>query len=409
MSGSAGAAATRRVTVKIGDTVLDAFTGVDIGHDLDSIASTFQVKCLDDARLRKALAVHLATWQSAIGPLGPGLKCMVSIDKTPVLVGWVDRIKGRWTGTELSCEVDGRDVTGDLVDCMPLPDGPAEFHNADLLSIAKAVCDPFGIKVRADTDLGAPFDKHAFHIHETALSAIEKAARQRAVLVTSDGVGGLLLTKSGTTRAPAALRIGENVLLAEFDLNWSRRFSDYYIKGQSSNGRLGLAALDASYAAGNADAPATAPATGRGHVLMTGHARDPEIKRYRPTVRTVRTQSGMDSVQAQAEWLLRVAKGQSDQRHYHVLDWRAGPDNALWLPNQVVGVFDPYPDIDGDMLIAGVRWLYDEQGERTEIRVVGRSAYDRINEAARRRGHHHKDTGPLDATVTPLSAKDGTK
>ena len=61
------------------------------------------------------------------------------------------------------------------------------------------------------------------------------------------------------------------------------------------------------------------------------------------------------------------------------------------------------------MLIVGVRWVFDDHGARTELRVVGRTAYDRINEGARRRGHHHNDTGPLDATVTPLIANDGAK
>jgi prophage tail gpP-like protein len=408
----AGAVFTDRVTIKIGAVVLSAFTGVTIGHDLDSIASTFAVKCLDTARLRNALKVHLATWQAAIGPLGPGLKCTVSIDKTVVLVGWIDRIRGRWTGIDLTCEIVGRDVTGDLVDCMPLPEGPAEFHNVDLLAIAKAVCKPFGIVARADTDIGAPFERLSFYIHETAMSALEKAARQRAVLVTSDGVGGLLLTKAGTTRGPAPLTIGGNVQEMDFDLTWERRFSDYYIKGQSANGRLGLAAMDATVAAGAGDHAPTSGATGRGHVLMSGHAIDPEIARYRPTVRTVRTQSGMDSVQEQAEWLLRVAKGQSDRRNYHVLDWRDGPKQDLWLPNQLVAVYDPFIGIDGDMLIAGVRWLFDERGARTEMRLVGKTAYDRIHEAARRRGHHHNDggaRGALDKTVTPVTAKEGPK
>ena len=400
---------TDRVELRIGKERLTAFTSVSIGHDLDNIASVWTVHCLDDARLRRALAVHLATWQSAIGPLGPGLACTISIDGTVVLVGWIDAIKGRWTGDSLTCEISGRDKTGDLVDCMPLPDGPAEFRNTDLIGIANAVCKPFGITVRADTDVGAPFDRFSFHIHETALSALEKASRQRAVLLTSDGVGGLLLTKAGTTRGPAPLTVGRNVQSMEFELTWARRFSDYFIKGQSGNGRTGLAALDASHAAGADDATVVSGATGRGHVLMTGHAVDPEIGRYRPSVRTTRTQSGMDSVQVQADWLLRVAKGQSDQRHYHVLDWRDGPKRELWRPNQLTAVYDPFIGIDGDMLIVGVRWVFDDHGARTELRVVGRTAYDRINEGARRRGHHHNDTGPLDATVTPLIANDGAK
>lgn len=54
--------------------------------------------------------------------------------------------------------------------------------------------------------LGAAFPVFGVNIEETALIAIERAARQRALLVVSDGVGGLLLTKGkgGATPRPGA-------------------------------------------------------------------------------------------------------------------------------------------------------------------------------------------------------------
>jgi prophage tail gpP-like protein len=115
----------------------------------------------------------------------------------------------------------------------------------------------------------------------------------------------------------------------------------------------------------------------------------------------------MSSVQEQAEWALRVARGQSDLLRYVVLDWRDGPSNGLWMPNQVTAVFDPYAGFDKDMLIAGVEYVFGPEGMFTMLRIVGVTAYDRINEPQRRRArsqNRNRKQQPLDSSVTPLSA-----
>ena len=96
----------------------------------------------------------------------------------------------------------------------------------------------------------------------------------------------------------------------------------------------------------------------------------------------------MDSVQTQAEWWVRVLRGESTWLAYTVLDWR-GPNGSLWRPNQKVRVRDPYAGIDGDMLIRKVTYRLrdgdDGGGAVTEIEVVGLTAFDRINQAQPRR------------------------
>ena len=161
---------------------------------------------------------------------------------------------------------------------------------------------------------GNPSPLLAANPHETALSFLEKAARQRSALLTSDGVGGLLLTNGGTTRAPEPLRIGGNVQSSEGDQDWTHRFSDYIVKGQTAaaGGRragrspaLTPSVTPPSGAAAPGGTPGAASEVERAGIVMTGHAIDPQVTRYRPTVRLVRTQSGMSSVQEQADWALK--------------------------------------------------------------------------------------------------------
>ena len=407
--------ATDRVTLKVAGVILNKFVSVSIARDLQDIAGVFRVEVEDDARLRRALPVWLGDDTGNQKAINTGQACELAIDGETVLIGTIEKLDLEWDSTSIGAKIAGRDRTGRLADCAALPDGPAQFRNTDLLTVARTVCDPFGIPVRADVDIGAPFELLALHPHETALTFLEKATRQRSVLLTSDGVGGLLLTRGGKTRGPASLILGDNMLKMGLSRDWTHRFSRYIVKGQSAkvHAGAGAAALDSSLTPADdgdsTDAPGPASTAAAGSIVMTGEAIDPEITEYRPHVRIVRTQSGMSSVQEQAEWALRVARGQSEQVHVTVLDWRDGPKRALWRPNQVVTVTDPYSRIDTDMLIAGVDFEFGQDGMKTVLRLAGVTAFDRINEAARRRPGHHRrhaagQSGPLDSDLAPLGA-----
>ncbi len=102
--------------------------------------------------------------------------------------------------------ISGRDVTGDLVDCPPDPRGKHEYRDLSLTEFAEKLCKPFGIKVRCDTDVSPNFDKMTVEAGETVLSALSKYAKQRGVLITTDRVGTLVITRSGQERAAAGIR-----------------------------------------------------------------------------------------------------------------------------------------------------------------------------------------------------------
>ena len=389
-------ASSERVTLKVDGAAFRQWTAVEIGRDLKDISGGFRLDYTDEGRAKQALPNMIAA-APFFRIVRAGMPCTIAIDGELVLVGYIDDVTVGWTGRQLTARVQGRDKTGDLVDCAALPEGPAEFRNVDLLHVARLVCAPFGITVRAEIDVGEPFERLSINPHETALAFLEKAARQRTALLVSDGVGGLLITRGGKGNGPAALTVPGNIQEAEFASSWRGRFSDVYVKGQTdAHGRRhGLApALDhTAVPPGSPPAPppATAATTEASTILMTGHARDPEITRHRPTVRLTRSQSGMSTTQEQAEWAVRVERGLGDVLTYSVLDWRAGTVDpktklaALWRPNEVVPVVDPWADIDKPMLIAGVSYSEGREGLKTRLRLAGVTAFDRINEAEKRK------------------------
>jgi prophage tail gpP-like protein len=411
------------LTVKINNQAFTEVIRVTVSRDLQNIAGTFEVTLVDETRLKAALlsTIGLSSMNAAVKAGNP---ITILADGEPLLTGWIDRPFFRWNGGAVECHITGRDKTGDLVDCAALPSGPTEFHGVDLLHVAKQVCAPFGITVKADVDIGAPFDRLALHKHQTALVFLESAARQRSVLLVSDGTGGLLLTRGGSTRGPAPLAIGGNIQEVEVEFDWTERFSDFYVTQDTARKRAGGPALSSAMtpptsATPPASSPAADSAAKSPAIGAMGHAKDPEITRWRPTVRLTRSQSGMSTVQEQAEWMCRVAKGMSDHVHFTVLEWRAGTGKLLWRPNQVVKVTEPYSAIAKDMLIAGVTFTFDETGRKTRLRMAGVTAYDRINEADRKGrrlpkagsakgvqaiGSAAPPAAGLDSTVTPFTA-----
>jgi prophage tail gpP-like protein len=403
-------ASTPRIMVTLNGAAYTNLLSKRVVRDLREIAGSFEFSMLDIAR-----NASVGGYGSDIAVIVPGMAAEISIDGELVLRGYVDEVRPFWHAAQRGITVTGRDRTGDLVDCAAAPTGPAEFNGLDLVAIATRICAPFNITARADVDVGAVFTRLAVATHETAMSMLEKAARQRALLVVSDGVGGLLLTHGGTTNAPAPINCGPggNALVIADDsagtFSWRKRFSDYYVKGQSercAGQRSGGPAMDSTLVPydGAPALPAAGKATAResAGVLMTGHASDPEVTRYRPTVRMTRTQSGMSTTQQQADWALRVAKGESENVVYGVLGFRAGTANVLWRPNQLTQVVDAYQGLDKPLLIDAVTYEESEKGQLTTLRLTGPSAYDLIDEAAKRRQRTGtKKLGPGDGSLAP--------
>jgi prophage tail gpP-like protein len=379
---------TQRVTVKVEGGVFSTWTKVKIVRNLHEVCGSFELECRDTARESGAYAnmPDPVAFQALKG----GQKVQLLIDGELVLQGWLEKPKFKQGGRQISVSIAGRDVCGDLVDCC-VPLAPSDYANISLQTFAEKLCAPMKIGVVAQTNVGANLAKLAVKPHEKILAAIEKAARQRSVLVCSDGIANLLLTTAGNTRAPATISVGDNVIDAEYEEDWSRRFSDIFVRGQTAhaNGNHAVPSALTPATAPGVDAPDTSITTAETQgIVMTGHAQDTDVTRYRPDCRMVPTQSGSSSVQQLAEWYVRVDRGQARRGTYTVEDWRAGDSRARWLPNTLAAIYDPFAGLDEDMLIAGVTYLYDEGGARTEISIVGPTAYDRVNQPARVLSRH---------------------
>lgn len=405
--------------VRINGKTIHNWTNCEAGVDLADIAGIFRLDFVEDVPEASGYVPSLRVHD----------RIEIEVASVVVLKGYIETTNVTADEHSLRTVATGRDITGDLVDCAANPKGPAEYRQILLETVVGHLTQPFGLSLDRQVATGAPFTLVALEPSDTVLGAVERLSRQRGILVTSDGVSGLVLTQAGKTRAKDRLVYpGGNVQRMEARV--SQRHSDTWVKGQFNSVLRGdKAALSAS------SAP-SAPVASTGHAKKElaancrfGHCVDTGVPRYRPIVHLAKSQGGgsaaaQDSsnptpdsfalgegasvpaggayragarrkkrqktavrqasdpwtLQDQAMWRMRTARAHATAYVYTV----PGLKNAageIWRPNQLVTVKDLYNGIDGDMLIGAVTWVATGHTFETRISVVPPDAYDLTGDA----------------------------
>lgn len=282
-------------------------------------------------------------------------ECSLRLGSEVVLTGYVDKRSLAYGPGEHSLSVSGRDKAALLVDCS-LTRGPWEFYGVPALTVAKRVCDPFGVAVAVTPGLAVPTppDKVAVSPGDSPHDVLERLCRLCGVLAISDGQGGVVLMRPGTARAPTELVEGENILSASADFDSSSRFHRYVVLGQHVG---------------------TDTWSGGGTAGVIGSATDVNVRRTE-RVLVVRPEGNVTPVHAKrrAEWEATVRAARADSVTVTVQGWtqRSG---ALWPVNALVRMRSPHLGIDGDMLISQTVFSVGEDGTKTTLTLRGPKSF----------------------------------
>lgn len=385
----------------------DQWTSGEVTRDLKDFSGGFSFTFRDGEASKRTFVFAS---MPILPPLRSQMQAKIMIGKRTVLLGHVEDVAYDVSDGNASVTISGRDKTGDLIDCSALAEGPAELKGVKLEDAAAKIAEPFGLKVRTEVDTGEIFDRYSIDLGETAFSAIEKGSRQRSVLILSDGVGNIVITRTGKTRAPDAICLPGNVMAVSASFSTANRYSKTVVRGQSerSGKSRSAAALDAAAepigADSRNDGDGTARERERKGTVATGRAEDGEIRRYRPKVHLARSKAGAVSAQDEADWRNRTSRAEGDEQTYTVKGHEA--NGQLWTVNQVVPVSDAFLGIERDLLISAVR--YAEADEiTTDISVCSAEAFDKEPVGKRRTNKTGKDkatksAGPLDGKAEAL-------
>lgn len=397
-----------RIVLVIEGVHYDQWTSAEVVRDLKDFSGSYRFVLYDPLRSGNTFAY------ASTGPLialEPGPAVEILVDGEVVLKGHVEDVNVDIDEGHASVEIVGRDKTGDLVDSAALTDGPAEFNNVKLEEAIKRIAQPFGLTVRSEIDTGEPFSRYSLDLSETAFSASEKGARARHALVLSDGVGGLLITRTGARRAPDDLTLPGNIKSSSKRHSHRHRHSKTHVRGQGERAgqkKRGAAHLDVSAEPLSPDdrQPGNGSATEqeRKGTVASGMAVDDEITRHRPVVHLARSKADAQACQDEADWRMRNARTDGEQMSYRVHGFSA--NGQLWRVNEIAFVDDAYQNISRDMLISRVANRHDEGGAITELSIVSPESFDKKDVGNRRKNGKSKKSkhkgGPLDGAAQTL-------
>ncbi len=327
--------------LKVDGTIYGGWKQITVRRSLEQLAASFEL-------------VVSERWagQDTVRPIRPGAACTLLVNNSPVIVGYVDDVNIEYGDKQHQVAVSGYDKTGDLVGCSA---PSTQFSGRTLAQVATDLCKPFGIGVKVNTDIGGQFSRLKNNEGDSVFETLESAARIRAVLLLSDGLGNLVLSRAGTQRISEALELGKNIYRASGKNSHRDRFSRYEVKGQ-------MAGSDEWYAEDAA------------HPL--GTSVDKAISRHRPLTVLAEEQVDKSSAQKRAEWERNVRYGRSRRVTYTVKSWFHS--SGLWQPGFMVPVRDSYLGINGDRLIAGVDLVLDDEGFSARLDILPRQAFELI-------------------------------
>lgn len=366
---SQGDKLSESIILRVGTKVYDAWESIELERSIENVSSGFKVSFSD--RWRDSLE----EW-----PLVPGKPLRVNIGDIAVVNGFIDGLSVSVDGDSRKMDITGRDKVSDIIDCSAF--GSNELKDVSIEDIAiKYAYELFGIKVIVETDIGENFKVWTTNQGETVFETLQRAAKQRGVMLQSNEDGDLVITnrsskkaelpsnqnlqasfdfvasaasEAGTDTSEVSLIQGENVLEASANYDLTDRYSDYLIKGQG---------------------PSIDGFSGKKANQIEATAKDIGMPRFRPLM--IITDGNIDQAGAKkrANWEASTRAAKSMQVSVKVQGWLEKPGGKLWRPNTLCRVEIPFIGIKGTLLISSVLYSKGADGTFTDITLVRSDAF----------------------------------
>ena len=271
----------------------------------------------------------------------------VLIGDDVVLTGRIEKVAPHTGPDGRTLNVQGRSLTASLVDCSI--DGELEFSGLTLAAIARKLCAPFGIKVRADYDT-AKIEAASAKFGQSAYDFLASIGGPRNMLLNSSYEGQLVITdgKALASRDPIATLIeGKAPLLTvDPDFDSTQCYSFYKVSSQQD-----------------------------GSANVNGRVDDASVKRYRP--RLVEGDDAGTDPKLAAAWERSKAYAASMTVGATISGWRR-PDGKRWAERQTITLQAPGAMLNRETkwLIAGVTHeMTSDSGQTTALRLIVPETY----------------------------------
>ena len=334
------------VKLLIDDKAFEGWKAVRVRRSLEEVAASFELDLTD--RSPPDLSVRKITMFAG---------CRLQMDGEVLLSGIVDEVAPNVDGNTVSLKVTGRSLTGQIDDCACIF-AKGSLNGLTLAQIAKRVADPFGVPVVDLALANARFDRVQIEEGETVFELLERLARQRAVFLTDNADGALVIRRRSMV-LQGTIEEGGNMLSGGAVLNGRDQYSNYHVKGQAEG------------------SDRTGPKSSAG---SAGRAVDASVPIHRPMVILSERQGAQASFGERAEFEAALRRARARRWTLSVDGWRR-PDGAFWQVAEEVEVTSVNLGLEAEkLLVVEADYSFSEQGELTELTVAPPEGYDLLAE-----------------------------
>ena len=292
----------------------------------------------------------------------------ILVDDVAALTGFVDSLSGSHSKDTHSITINGRDKTADIIDSTV---GSKKEYKGSL-SLKKLIENILsnsgisGIKVIDEIGTLEQFtssDLISAEIGQSIFDFIDTYASKKQALLTTDGLGNVVITRGSTISSGVTLvklkndkSRRNNVISSSINIDNSNRFNKYIVQTQSNP----LFAVSSSNTEDDTNINASAV--------------DSEVRASR--VLEFQAEETLDSKESKkrAEWEANLRRSNSFkytatvQGHSH--------SNDIWRPNRLVAVIDEFWDISSNgLLITDVEYTFSTGGSKTKLTMVYPESY----------------------------------
>ena len=330
------------------------FSSAVVGLRLDALSNTFDFQ---------------ATSQDGNPlPFVGGESCKVIVDGEPVLSGFIEIVEVDYASDFHNISISGRDKTGDLLDSTL--DSISDINAPiTMKQLVERIISELGLDIEViDNANPEPFnqaeDIASPEPGQNAFSFLEQYSRKRQVLLSSNGDGNIVITKSSGefVNSPLRHKIGSdenNIISGSVSYDTTGRYNLYKFTSALNPIALNFAGV----------VPISDVVDQKGQINDSG------VRAGRQLILISEEAFSDSQNESRARWEANIRKSRG--RVYSVVvDGFRGLAGSLWGTNTVVSVVDEFSGIDANMLINSVTFADNlDSGGTTTIGLVDRNAY----------------------------------
>ena len=176
----------RNVVLEVNGTPYEGFTEINVKNSIEDFSGDFSFKATIEGI--KFL------------PFKGNEPCRVLIDDIPLITGYIESVDYSYDTNSHEVEISGRDKTADIIDSSIV--GNIELNSPSLETIVKAVLSGLNLDITIINQAGdiepEKDELVSAEVGENAFDFIEKYARKRGVLLSTNGDGNIVFTRAST-------------------------------------------------------------------------------------------------------------------------------------------------------------------------------------------------------------------